>query len=94
MAAQAPDPSVAVPSKDVGQLRAGRLVSLDAFRGATIAGMIVNLGRMLGLAVIAEGVETVQQFDALREMGCQEVQGFYFSPPVPAGEFAALLRKR
>jgi len=27
-------------------------------------------------------------------MGCQEVQGFYFSPPVPAGEFAALLRKR
>ena len=62
--------------------------------GATIAEMIVNLGRMLGLAVIAEGVETVQQFDALREMGCQEVQGFYFSPPVPAGEFAALLRKR
>lgn len=46
MAAQAPDPSVAVPSKDVGQLRAGRLVSLDAFRGATIAGMILvnNLG--------------------------------------------------
>jgi diguanylate cyclase (GGDEF)-like protein len=61
--------------------------------GSTIAEMIVKLGRMLGLAVIAEGVETHQQLDALRQMGCQEVQGFYFSPPVPAGEFAALLKR-
>ncbi|MBI4987594.1 MAG: EAL domain-containing protein [Rhodocyclales bacterium] len=61
--------------------------------GATIAEMIVKLGRMLGLAVIAEGVETGEQLDALRRMGCQEVQGFYFSPPVPAGEFPALLKK-
>lgn len=62
--------------------------------GSTIAGMIVNLGRMLGLAVIAEGVETGDQLDALREMGCQEVQGFYFSPPVTADAFAALLGKK
>ena len=62
--------------------------------GATIAEMIVKLGHMLGLAVIAEGVETSQQLDALRDMGCQEVQGFYFSPPVPAGEFTALLKKK
>jgi len=61
--------------------------------GSTIAGMIVNLGRMLGLAVIAEGVETGEQFDALRDMGCQEVQGYYFSPPVTADAFAALLKK-
>lgn len=61
--------------------------------GATIAEMIVRLGHMLGLAVIAEGVETREQLDALRNMGCQEVQGFYFSPPVPAGEFPALLAK-
>jgi diguanylate cyclase (GGDEF)-like protein len=61
--------------------------------GSSIAGMIVKLSRMLGLGVIAEGVETGQQFDALRDMGCQEVQGFYISPPVPAGEFAALLKR-
>lgn len=61
--------------------------------GSSIAEMIVKLSRMLGLGVIAEGVETVQQFDALRDMGCQEVQGFYISPPVPAGEFTALLKK-
>jgi EAL domain-containing protein (putative c-di-GMP-specific phosphodiesterase class I) len=62
--------------------------------GSRIAEMIVNLSRLLGLSVIAEGVETGQQFDALRDMGCQEVQGFYISPPVPAGEFAALLEER
>jgi len=62
--------------------------------GSTIAEMIVKLSRMLGLAVIAEGVETGDQLDALRGMGCQEVQGYYFSPPVPAGEFAQLLKKR
>jgi len=62
--------------------------------GSTIAEMIVKLGHMLGLAVIAEGVETGDQLDALRKMGCREVQGFYFSPPVPAGEFTALLKKK
>jgi diguanylate cyclase (GGDEF)-like protein len=62
--------------------------------GATIAEMIVKLGHMLGLKVIAEGVEAREQLDALRHMGCQEIQGFYFSPPVPAGEFPALLGKR
>ena len=61
--------------------------------GSTIAEMIVRLGHMLGLGVIAEGVETGEQLDALRSMGCQEVQGFYFSPPVPADAFPALLKK-
>jgi diguanylate cyclase (GGDEF)-like protein len=61
--------------------------------GATIAEMIVRLGHMLGLSVIAEGVEAREQLDALRRMGCQEIQGFYFSPPVPADEFPALLGK-
>lgn len=62
--------------------------------GSTIAEMIVKLSKMLGLSVIAEGVETGEQLDALREMGCPEIQGFYFSPPVPAGEFLALLDKK
>lgn len=62
--------------------------------GATIADMIIKLGRMLGLAVIAEGVETRAQLDALLDMGCEEVQGFYFSPPVSAEDFAAFLKNR
>lgn len=62
--------------------------------GATIAETIVKLGHILGLAVIAEGVETREQLDALRRIGCQEIQGFYFSPPVPADEFPALIDKK
>jgi len=61
--------------------------------GSTIAETIVKLGHLLGLTVIAEGVETREQLDTLRRMGCQEVQGFYFSPPVPADAFPALLKK-
>lgn len=61
--------------------------------GSTLARTIVQLGHLLGLSVIAEGVETREQLDALRAMGCQEVQGFYFSPPAPADALPALLNK-
>ena len=55
---------------------------------------ILSLGASLGLAVTAEGVETIEQANALREMACGVVQGFYFSRPVPAREIPALLNKR
>jgi EAL domain-containing protein (putative c-di-GMP-specific phosphodiesterase class I) len=47
----------------------------------------------LGLRVIGEGVETKPQLDVLRALNCDEIQGFYFSKPVPAGEIAGLLEK-
>jgi diguanylate cyclase (GGDEF)-like protein len=53
---------------------------------------IIALGRTLSLNVIAEGVETKEQADFLRERACNEVQGFYFSKPVPSDQFAGLLR--
>lgn len=43
---------------------------------------IVAMGQKLGLTVIAEGVESAKQFDALRAMGCDEVQGYFFSRPL------------
>jgi len=49
----------------------------------------IRLGHGLGLTVVAEGVETAEQLAFLAEQGCELVQGFYFSPPLPAGEFAA-----
>jgi len=49
--------------------------------------VIVDIADYLGVPVIAEGVETAEQLDALREMGCDLVQGYYFSKPVPAGEY-------
>lgn len=48
---------------------------------------IVSLGGTLGLRVVAEGVEHIEELKALRALGCDEVQGYLFSPPLPAHEF-------
>jgi diguanylate cyclase (GGDEF)-like protein len=53
---------------------------------------VIGLGRALGIAVNAEGVETMEQHDALRSEGCGELQGYLFSPPRPVNEVAAMLR--
>jgi EAL domain-containing protein (putative c-di-GMP-specific phosphodiesterase class I) len=53
---------------------------------------ILDLGRNLRVACIAEGVETRQQRDYLQKLMCPEMQGFLFSRPIPAAECSALLR--
>lgn len=58
---------------------------------AAIAMTIISLAHSLGLDVIAEGVETEAQLNFLRLRHCDEMQGFYFSKPLPADQFAALL---
>jgi diguanylate cyclase (GGDEF)-like protein/PAS domain S-box-containing protein len=55
---------------------------------------IINLGSNLGIPTLAEGVETKQQLEWLRQTGCAEMQGYLFSRPVPASEIAALLSRR
>ena len=55
---------------------------------------IINLARSLGIQTIAEGVETAGQLAFLRLQGCDEVQGYYFSKPLPAESFAAYLQKQ
>jgi len=52
---------------------------------------IVDLGRSLGIATTAEGVETREQLDVVRAQGCTQAQGRYISPPLPGAEVAALL---
>ena len=52
---------------------------------------ILTLGRNLGLKVIAEGVETIEQVARLRELGCDFAQGYYFSVPINAQEATDLL---
>ena len=58
---------------------------------AAIARAVVQTGLALGLAVVAEGVETAAQRDFLTAIGCTEAQGFLFSPAVPAATFRAQL---
>ena len=52
-----------------------------------IARTIVAMARSLGLVTVAEGVESTEQHELLKTMGCDQVQGFYFSHPLPADEF-------
>jgi EAL domain-containing protein (putative c-di-GMP-specific phosphodiesterase class I) len=53
---------------------------------------IITMGRSLNLTVVAEGVETKEQEDFLRQKVCDEMQGFYFSKPIEPDQFAVLLR--
>ena len=52
---------------------------------------IIELAHRLDMKVVAEGVETKEQADYLKEYGCDYLQGFYFSKPLPEEEFAKLL---
>ena len=60
---------------------------------AAIVRAISSLGRSLNISTTAEGVETMDQLDRLRDEGCTEVQGFLFSAARPASEIAGLLGK-
>ena len=55
--------------------------------------LIMDIARFLGVPVVAEGVEEERQYLQLKEMGCDIIQGYYFSPPLPADEFDRLIKK-
>jgi len=56
--------------------------------------IIIDIADYLTVPVIAEGVETEEQLDVLRAMGCDIVQGYFFSKPVPASEFEAFILQK
>ena len=57
----------------------------------SIVNSVIHLGKGLGLRVVAEGVEKQTELDYLRQQDCDEMQGYLFSRPLPAREFATLL---
>lgn len=57
-----------------------------------ITEVIIHLSHMLGMNIVAEGVETIQQLEFLRGKQCNEVQGYLFSQPIPGDDFERLLR--
>ena len=65
---------------------------MDRPDDASIVRAIVSLAHSLRLKVVAEGVETPAQLEFLKALGCDQYQGFHFSPPLPASEFEGLIR--
>ncbi|MCG7344299.1 GGDEF and EAL domain-containing protein [Sporosarcina sp. ACRSL] len=62
-------------------------------KSSGIVQTIIHLAEMLGLQTIGEGVETKEQWDILKGFGCSELQGFYFSRPIPVDEINEMIRK-
>ncbi len=58
---------------------------------SALVGSIIAMARVLGLRVVVEGVETEEQRDLLHELGCDEIQGFLISTPVPAADVGQML---
>jgi diguanylate cyclase (GGDEF)-like protein/PAS domain S-box-containing protein len=66
---------------------------INKFNGdAAIVSAIINLGRNLGIKVVAEGLETIEQVETLRDFGCEQAQGYYFGVPTPAMKIPELIR--
>jgi EAL domain-containing protein (putative c-di-GMP-specific phosphodiesterase class I) len=58
-----------------------------------IAQAIVTMGRQLRQEIVAEGIETVEQMVFLKGLGCDQLQGYLFSPPVPVADFEKMVRE-
>ena len=56
--------------------------------------MVVGIAKFLSLPVIAEGVEEKEQYDLLKKAGCEVIQGYYFSRPIPPEEFARFVEEK
>ena len=61
---------------------------------AEIARAIINLGHTLGLEIVSEGVETKEQLELLKQQGCDIIQGYYISKPIPAADIPDFLTKK
>ena len=77
---------------DVLKLDMGFLKSSDySAKGGNILTAILKMAESLKMQAIAEGVETKEQVEFLKSIGCKYVQGFYYSKPLPVGEFEKLI---
>ena len=59
-------------------------------KGLVLIQTIVEMGHKLGHKIVAEGVETIQQLEILKNIGCETIQGYLFSKPVIANEISKL----
>ena len=82
---------------DLDVLKVDRAFTLaldDGKQGVAFFLTIVSMAHILDMQVVAEGVETLEQLTVLQSLGCNEVQGYYISRPVPAANAVAFLNRR
>ena len=76
------------------KLDASLTASLASGAGEAILSGVIKIGHELGMTVLAEGVETEEQFDKLKALGCDVIQGYYFYKPVPLMEARRIYEER
>lgn len=84
-------------SMPIDALKLDMLFIRNAFvekKGAKLLEVMIRLAKSFDLKTVAEGVETAEQMSALKEMGCDVIQGYYFSRPLPADEFERFITER
>lgn len=84
-------------SMPIDALKLDMLFIRNAFiekKGAQLLEVMIRLAKSFALKTVAEGVETADQVSALKEMGCDVIQGYYFSRPLPADEFERFLEPK
>lgn len=77
---------------NIDRLKIDQSFMKDSRENKNILNTIVNLAKNLDLKLIAEGVETNEQVILLQELGCFEIQGYYYSPAIPEKDFEKILR--
>ena len=68
--------------------------AFDECKDTRLLEMMIGVSHSLNIPTIAEGVETAEQASALKTMGCDIIQGYYFSRPLPADEFESFIVKK
>ena len=68
--------------------------AFDKHNDTRMISIVIDIADYLDVPVIAEGVETEEQYLALKRLGCEIIQGYYFSKPVPADEFEQFLMQK
>ena len=63
-------------------------------KGRNILENVLQMASNLHITVLAEGVETKEQVELLQSIGCDQVQGYYYSKPMPEDDFFELLKKQ
>jgi EAL domain-containing protein (putative c-di-GMP-specific phosphodiesterase class I) len=69
-----------------------RRLSREDSREYRFIEIVHDIARMLDIPMIAEGVEDAVQLELLKKIGCEYIQGYYFSPPVPAERFEEMMK--